>query len=251
MKLTRRSFLMSFPVFLGGALSVESLLEPYFIETKRLDLQYLGIGKRIVQFSDLHYRGDRKFGEGLIERIHQLEPDYVVFTGDMLENQSRQYIDEAMELIASFEVPTFGIVGNHDPIDGESISSYRKAYASTGGRFLFGERVELEGLVLHGSRNAGGLDFAESLPKLLLCHYPIVGDRRMGAPYDLILAGHSHGGQFRLPLVGALCLPPAVGRYDRGFYAAPAGNLYVNVGAGTYLLPIRLFCRPEITEILI
>lgn len=251
MKVSRRRFLCSLPLIGGGVLAAESFIEPGLIEKTRLDFRHLGIGKRIVHFSDHHYKGDRDFAREVRERIHRLEPDYVFFTGDMLENQSRDYLDEAMEWVSEFEVPTYGIVGNHDPLDNESITAYREAYAATRGRFLFGERVELDGFVLHGSRHAGGFNESEALPKILLCHFPIVGDRQMDEAYDLILAGHSHGGQIRLPFVGALVLPPEVGRYERGLYETPAGNLYVNVGVGTYILPMRLFCRPEITEILL
>lgn len=250
-KFTRRRFLMSLPLLGGGALGAASLLEPNFIESRRLDMRELGLGKRIVQFSDLHHRGDLAFGRKVVDRIHALKPDYVVFTGDLVEHRERTHLKEALELIASFEVPVYGIVGNHDPIDRQSLAEYGEAYAATGGRFLFGERAELDGFVLHGSRNAYGLRFEERRPKLLLCHYPMVGQAVRGEAYDLILAGHSHGGQVRLPLLGAVVLPPGVGRYERGYYETPAGSLYVNVGVGTYLLPMRLFCRPEITEILI
>lgn len=251
MKLTRRRFLMSLPILGGGALALDSLIEPYLLQTKRLDLQRLGIGKRIVHFSDLHYKGNQAYARSVAERMHQLDPDYIFFTGDLVEHKDTERLQEALEWIADFKVPTFGIVGNHDPLDDDSISRCREAYAATGGSFLYEDRVELDGFVLHGSRNAGGFHNKESLPKLLLCHFPIVGDREMEEPYDLILTGHSHGGQVRLPIVGPIILPPAVGSYDRGFYECPAGNLYVNVGVGTYLLPMRLFCRPEITEILI
>jgi len=251
LKFTRRRFLMTLPLLGGGALCAEALIEPGILETKRLDMRALGIGKCIAQFSDLHYRGDWSFGQELVARIHQLEPDYVFFTGDLVEHRKRTHLKEALKLIASIQVPVFGVPGNHDPLDRESISDCREAYRATGGDFLNNERVKLEGFVVHGSRQERLLEYQESLPKVLLCHYPIVGDRATEAPYDLILAGHSHGGQVRLPLVGPLVLPPSVGRYDRGFYEAPAGKLYVNVGAGTYRLPIRLFCRPEITEILI
>ena len=251
MDFTRRRFLLSLPLLGGAILGVESLLEPKLLETKRLDLRGLGLGKRIVQFSDLHYRGDRSFGEEVVRRIHQLEPDYVCFTGDLVEHCDRTHLAGALDLIAGFQVPVFGITGNHDPIDRASLEECRKAYAATGGQFLFGRRTELDGFVLHGSRNSQGLPYEESLPKFLLCHYPIVGDAPVEQRYDLILAGHSHGGQIRLPFLGALVLPPEVGRYDRGFYQAPAGNLYVNVGVGTYKVALRLFCRPEITEILI
>jgi len=251
MKLTRRRFLMSLPLFGGGAFCAAAFVEARLVETRRLDMRGLGLGKRIVHFSDLHYRGDRAFGEGIIERIQSLEPDYVVFTGDLVEHRKRTYLKDALDLIAGIGVPTFGVPGNHDPLDAESIADCRKAYETHGGAFLFGERVQLGGFVLHGSRNTQGLQYRESLPTILLCHFPVCGDAVLEKPYDLILAGHSHGGQVRLPLLGALILPPAVGRYDRGFYEAPAGKLYVNVGVGTLLLPMRFLCRPEITEILL
>jgi hypothetical protein len=63
---------------------------------------------------------------------------------------------------------------------------------------------------------------------------------------DLILAGHSHGGQVRLPFIGATLLPFWVDGYVRGWYDTPAGPLYVNVGLGTAALPLRFLCRPEI-----
>jgi uncharacterized protein len=67
----------------------------------------------------------------------------------------------------------------------------------------------------------------------------------------LILAGHSHGGQVRLPFWGALIVPRGVGRYDLGYYKTAGGPLYVNAGIGTYRLPFRFNCRPEITLITI
>lgn len=251
LKITRRRFLKLLSLLGGGAFLTESFIEPGLLQIKRLDMQHLGLAKRVVHFSDLHYRGDWRFGRDVVDRIHLLEPDYIVFTGDLVEHQERTHLKEALRLIASFQVPVFGVLGNHDPTDRKSMAEYREAYASTGGSLLFGERVELDGFVLHGTRNAYGLPFDESLPKLLLCHYPIIGNAKYKQRYDLIMAGHSHGGQVRLPFIGALLLPPAVGRFDRGIYETTAGNLYVNVGVGTYKLPMRFMCRPEITEILI
>jgi uncharacterized protein len=64
-----------------------------------------------------------------------------------------------------------------------------------------------------------------------------------------VLAGHSHGGQIRLPVIGALFLPSRVGPYEMGLYQTQAGPLYVNPGIGTFLVPICLWCRPEITVV--
>ncbi|MGB0744195.1 MAG: metallophosphoesterase [Opitutales bacterium] len=250
-KLTRRQFLLTLPFLGSGALAAASFLEPHLLRTTHLDMRELGLGKRIVHFSDLHFKGNYDFARSLAERIHLLEPDYIVFTGDLVEHQNRTYFEQALQWLSEFKVPTYGVPGNHDPMDSESLSKCRKAYAATGGRFLFGERVELDGFVLHGNREADQLRYHERVPKFLLCHYPIVGEQVMRQPYALILAGHSHGGQVRLPLIGPLILPPGVGRFDRGYFETTAGKLYVNVGAGTFLFPVRLFCRPEVTEILI
>lgn len=83
--------------------------------------------------------------------------------------------------------------------------------------------------------------------RILLTHYPVMVDDVKGETYDLILAGHSHGGQIRLPLVGALIVPYGVDGYQEGLYATPAGRLHVSSGLGTFFLPLRFFCRPEIT----
>ncbi len=79
------------------------------------------------------------------------------------------------------------------------------------------------------------------------CRYPELADRLDGARFDLIMAGHSHGGQVRVPFFGPLFLPWGVGRYDLGRFETAGGPLYVNAGIGTYHLPLRFNCRPEIT----
>ena len=66
---------------------------------------------------------------------------------------------------------------------------------------------------------------------------------------DLILSGHSHGGQIRLPGLGAMVLPPMGRKYPEGLYGVGPMQLYVNRGIGTVGLPFRLNCPPEITEI--
>ena len=85
--------------------------------------------------------------------------------------------------------------------------------------------------------------------RVLLMHYPEMADRLGDARFDLILAGHSHGGQVRLPFYGALFLPWGVGRYDLGFFETLGGPLYVNAGIGTYYFPYRFNCRPEVTVV--
>ena len=102
------------------------------------------------------------------------------------------------------------------------------------------------------SMNALNEERAPDVPcQIYLTHYPTAVDHIKDAQYALILAGHSHGGQVRLPFIGALILPYGVGEYEKGLYRTKAGPLYVNPGIGTYQFPVRFGCRPEITLIFI
>ena len=90
---------------------------------------------------------------------------------------------------------------------------------------------------------------APGAKRILLTHYPILVESIQGPPYDLIPAGHAHGGQVRLPFVGSLIVPFGVNGYQKGMYSTRAGPLHVSSGLGTFLLPVRFNCRPEITLI--
>ena len=85
--------------------------------------------------------------------------------------------------------------------------------------------------------------------RILLTHYPAEVDTLTEPAYDLVLSGHSHGGQVRRPWFGALIVPFGVNGYQMGTYATPAGRLHVSAGLGTFFLPVRFCCRPEITLI--
>ncbi len=70
---------------------------------------------------------------------------------------------------------------------------------------------------------------------------------RIEAPGPLVLSGHTHGGQVRLPFLGAPWCPPGSGRFEAGWYDVRGGRLYVSRGVGTAVVPVRLLCRPEVT----
>ena len=90
-------------------------------------------------------------------------------------------------------------------------------------------------------------------PVILLCHGPDFADRLLthpaGQAVDLMLSGHSHGGQIRLPLLGAMVLPPMGRKYIEGWFRLGRLQLYVNRGIGAVGIPFRLNCPPEITVI--
>lgn len=100
-----------------------------------------------------------------------------------------------------------------------------------------------------GSSMKIGSPPSNNCKRILLTHYPATVDGIKDNTYDMILSGHSHGGQIRLPFIGALIVPFGVNKYQKGLYSTPAGLLYVTSGLGTYMLPLRFFCRPEIVLI--
>ena len=248
LKISRRGFLITLllsPIVLWAW---ATRIERHWLKINRIALRKDGI--RIAHISDLHYLGDRKYIEKIIAKIHAADCKYVFFTGDLIDSSNDGYLDEALELITQIKLPVYGVAGNHDPVDPDSTDKYRAAFKQTGGAYISHETIELEELTLWGQVNDRAVAAADpERKKILLNHYPAVVDTTWSSTpskYDLVLAGHSHGGQVRLPFVGPIILPGGVGRYDRGLIDSPMGPLYVNVGIGTFAMPIRFMCRPEL-----
>lgn len=247
-KITRRKFLgltaLTLPaVALGANHSLAG--------TTRLRVTKLKGGPgncRFVHFTDFHHKGDVEYAAELVRTINQLKPAFVCFTGDLVEEA--RFGQEALSFVRQIEAPVFGVPGNHDFQSGVPFSDFREAFAATGGAWLADESVlvaehDLE-IVGVGRKGIRDLPALEASRHLLLLHFPIVANR-IERRFDLILAGHSHGGQIRLPMVGALIVPKGVAGYDHGYYETQGGPLYVNAGIGTYRIPFRWNCRPEIT----
>ena len=117
---------------------------------------------------------------------------------------------------------------------------------------LLGSFIWLMAPVSHGAditgQWRGEFDSQIGLQKYLFTFHTD-GEKLAGKAYDLVLPGHSHGGQVRLPFYGPVIVPFGVGRYDLGLYRTDSGPLYVNSGIGWYPIPVRFNCRPEITVI--
>jgi predicted MPP superfamily phosphohydrolase len=201
----------------------------------------------VCHISDLHYTtGERAYAERICREIRTLRPDLVCFTGDLADSEPG--IREALALLGQLGCPVYGVPGNHDTADSDL---YRAAIAATGGEWLENQAVSRPGSrgMICGMAHRGPRPVAVSGPRpwILLVHTPQAVANLRDPSFDVILAGHSHGGQVRLPWFGALVLPYGVGRYDRGLYRTPAGPLHVSTGLGTFFLPMRFLCRPEIT----
>jgi predicted MPP superfamily phosphohydrolase len=250
---SRRSFLKTLSLSLPAVVGIDTWL----IEPRRLQVKQFQLGHdphcRFVHFSDFHYRGDAEFGAEVVQTINALKPQFVCFTGDLIEQP--EYLAEALSFVRQIEAPVYGAPGNHDYLSGAPFTEFARVFNATGGSWLVDRSIVLpeNDLEVVGMAYVGIHAFRppQAGRRLLLLHYPAMADR-LGQPFDLILSGHSHGGQIRLPLYGPVVIPDGVGRYDLGSFQTPNGPLYVNAGIGTLsTIPVRWNCPPEITVITI
>ena len=248
-KISRRKFLGLSALALPAALGTGSAA----VETTMLRVTKLRQGPgacRFVHFSDLHYKGDAAYAAEVVRTINELKPNFVCFTGDLVEEA--RFAAEAFSFVRQITAPVYGAPGNHDYQSGVAFSDYATAFGATGGGWLADRSVLLpeHDLELVGFARGGKRAFKapQGSRQILLLHYPQVA-RGLDREFALILSGHSHGGQIRLPFFGALVLPKGVGPYEHGYYETPGGPLYVNAGIGTWRIPFRWNCRPEITLI--
>jgi len=226
--------------------------DAFFVEPHRLRVSEISFSKqprhRFVVWSDFHYSGDREYAEKVIGAINDAKPEFVCFLGDLIDQ--RPFQEEALEFVAKIKAPVLGVPGNHDYSCKSSFALNKITFGATGGAWLVNRVANLPGidLEIYGSaeRYIGFVPELSNKPRILLSHYPIAARETNGKRFDAIFAGHSHGGQVRIPLYGAVLLPRYVGRYDMGHFQTPGGPLYVTQGVGTYRVHARFNCPPEI-----
>jgi len=251
-RFSRRRFLaaalLSSPLL---AVADAKWLEPEWVRIRRIKLGGDKPTHRFVHCTDIHHKGDRAYFEGVVKKVNALSPEFVCFTGDLIEHSD--YLEEALQILAGIKAPLYGIPGNHDYWSKVSFEPIARAFAATGGAWL----VDQTAITADGKfclLGAACVSWKQALlapvagvRNIFLMHYPAWVKRLGGQKYDLLLAGHSHGGQVRLPFYGPLLLPFGVDQYDMGMFQTASGPLYVNPGLGWFPVPIRFNCRPEIT----
>jgi predicted MPP superfamily phosphohydrolase len=233
-------------------------VEPYWIEvnTVRLRTEELSVPLRIVHISDLHC--DRKVrNEPKLPRlINPLEPDLVVFTGDAVNTPDAvpRFRDTLGALKA--RIGKFAVRGNFDI----GPTRERDLFKGTGFREIptagfplqkDGEVFYVAGLTCEGSCSIILPDGAKEGFTVFLHHYPGLVEAPEMRDVDLLLTGHTHGGQVALPFYGAILTLAEHGKkYEAGRYEVGATTLYVNRGIGMEggsVPRVRFWARPEIT----
>lgn len=219
---------------------------------------------RIIQVSDLHMRSFGAVEQNVLQAMHDATPDIVVYTGDMIE--SPRGISPLKEFLCRCpDVPSFAIPGNWEYRSGVSMHAFSKLFDHEGVMWLVNQsvavphartRIRITGIddlrcgQPNGYRAVKGQEPA--LNHLVLAHCPALRNQVTFLPEhspDLMLSGHTHGGQVTLgglPLV----LPPGSGGYVAGWYGRESVSrlpaLYVSRGVGTSMLPMRIGSVPEL-----
>jgi uncharacterized protein len=218
---------------------------------------------RVVHISDLHMddRTEPEYLTKLGRLVNEQKPDLVAFTGDFVTFAPERFASELTTTLSRLEAPdgVVAVLGNHDYLTDPNVVS--AAIREGGATTLRNEVRTLEraGSPLHV---CGVDDVWEGRPHLehvlarlpgagaaiLLVHAPDFADTSSATGrFDLQLSGHSHGGQIRLPLVGAPVLPRYARKYPIGPYQVRDMLLYTNRGLGMLPPRFRFLCRPEIT----
>lgn len=223
-------------------------------------------GLRVAVLTDLHVGSPRQ-GEEMLRRIvretNAVDPDVIVLLGDLVTQgmAGGRFVEpeRIAGTLADLEAPlgTFAVLGNHDAwFDAERVA---RALRENGIPVLedSAASIEWEGRsfwisgvsdLWTGAHNVGAAlaDVPDDAPVLLITHNPDVFPE-IPARVSLTLAGHTHGGQVKLPVIGAPIVPSRFGqRYAAGHVVEGGRHLYVGTGTGTSIVPVRLGVPPEV-----
>ncbi len=228
-------------------------------------------GYRIAHVSDLHNTEFGTDNEDLLALLREAEPDMIAITGDLVDSRrtdvsvALRFAEQAMKI-----APCYYVTGNHE----SRISQYHTLKAGLtdlGVEVLenesltlerLGEQIRLLGVndpafrtrylsddasqVMDGALQT--LSDPEGSFTVLLSHRPELFGVYAAHSVDLVLSGHAHGGQFRLPFVGGLVAPNQglFPKYDSGLYTEGSTHMVVSRGLGNSIVPIRFCNRPEV-----
>ncbi len=259
-------------VFPVTALAYAHKIEPFWPRFPEIPIRIKGLPKsfenyRVAQITDMHAgHVPVDYLQRVMRQVHALKPDLVLFTGDLLHHDPRA-IEPLKGLLRSFSAPVYASFGNHDygvfrgegePYTPELSQLIHAACVEAGCTVLINNSAAInrgkDRLWLVGLDDLWFGDFNpelafEAVPKnepvIALSHNPDTAELLAPHHPDLILSGHTHGGQIRLPLYGAIRLNVAQPEYDAGLFQLPASQLFVSTGVG-FILRLRFNCRPEV-----
>lgn len=218
---------------------------------------------KVIQLSDIHLSDSFTLDalSNLVSKVNEQKPDLVVFTGDLVDRFATfEGLDEIAPILSKIDAPLgkYAVWGNHD-YGGGGVRYYENIMQEADFILLqnSGELISInetktlwlagldDGLL--GSPDLTKVPAQNADYNILLLHEPDLADDGSTLGYQLLLSGHSHGGQISLPFYIPVT-PPLARKYKRGFYEMNDKTTlhYVNAGIGTTKIPVRFMNPPQI-----
>ena len=247
------------------------LLDALWHEKNNIEWNYFDISKtsknriKIIQISDLHLNEIRSFHKYIAQKINALQPDLVFITGDSVNNtENIAALNTFLELIDN-SIKKYAILGNWEYWGKVDLQKLQQVYAKNNCDLLINENrtvsIRDRELSIIGIDDfvGGNADFKKASKNvkktdttIVLSHCPkhrdFIISEKNDLNIDLILSGHTHGGQVSFLGVAPLT-PKGSGKYLKGWYTETEPKMYVSRGIGTSMLPIRFCARAEMVEI--
>ena len=221
----------------------------YKITDTKLNNDYYGL--KIVHFGDIHYgkNTNKNDLEKVVKKINLLKPDIVIFTGDLIDKgttYSNELRDEIIEVLDKIEVKLgkYAIKGDEDELIEDYPSIMKKAnfaYIDNSFEYVYNGDTP----ILISDLNSEKLENIKSIYNILLVHKPDSILNMDYSKYSLVLAGHSHNGQIKLPLIGPLFKFDGAKTYYDNYYELDNSKLYITGGIGTSKINLRVNVRPS------
>ena len=261
-------------LILAGFLGYARFIEPNTLVEKSIEISSPHVSEnadnlKIAIFSDTHFSEDYDLEDfqKVLNSIEKNEPDLVLFAGDLIDNLDmfNGSPDDISKALQSIKAPLgkYSIFGNHD-YGGGAENEYEKILIAGGFKVLKNQYFALDS---HKISIIGIDDFMlgygditkatwarDDYYNILLCHEPDIVDSILEYNIDLMVSGHTHGGQIHIPGYTEDFLPPYGKNYVKGLFEfsnSRLSKLYVNPGLGTTKIPLRFLSKPEITYITI
>lgn len=267
--ISRRQFLKGAAALgaLGFAGSYPIFVERYMVGTNtyRIPVPHLPrsfAGFRIVHLTDLHfgYLVPLSFIRSVIARANRIERDLTLCTGDYVhEKEGTAQIDAVWPVLSELQAPcgVFSVLGNHDHWadqersrgwlrkSGQDLSHGVVAVSRGGDKLWFAGAGDLWEDHRELDRLLRGIPEPDC--RIVLAHNPDTADTEFTSRVDLMVCGHTHGGQVKIPFLGTPVLPVRNKAYAHGLTASRKGfPIFISRGIGWAILPIRFNCPPEI-----
>ena len=216
-------------------------------------------GLKIVHLTDIHYGTivNAKNLTNIVNQINQLKPDIVVFTGDLYDESialNDKIVNEIVTCLKNINstLGKFAVAGNHDysnDLFAQIITDSGFTYLENSSQIIYDENNTPLEIIGFDDAWKGNPNYNIPLSdnyKIVLVHEPDEISKILPLNVNLVLAGHSHGGQIRLPFIGALYTPNGSKNYKNDYYEFTNTKMYISYGIGTSVLKIRLFNQPSI-----